>query len=89
MARVLAYVTDGLVLSKKEGGEWALNHVHERYHSLIKDALTEYVEDSNKSYDTNKDPCKPCDKAACRDFFTLLQKVRQLFPVKLFVDTDP
>ena len=53
LARVLAYVKDGLVLSKKEGGEWALNHVHERYHSLIQDALTEYAEDSNKSYDTN------------------------------------
>ena len=84
-----AYITDGLVLSKKEGGEWALNHVHETYHSLIQDALTEYAEDSNKSYDTNINPCKPCDKAACRDFFTLLQKVRQLFPVKLFVNTDP
>ena len=53
LARVFAYVKDGLVLSKKEGGEWALNHVHERYHSLIQDALTEYAEDSNKSYDTN------------------------------------
>ena len=53
LARVLAYVKDGLVLSKKEGGEWALKNVHERYHSLIQDALIEYAEDRNISYDTN------------------------------------
>ncbi|PHU37932.1 aminoglycoside adenylyltransferase domain-containing protein [Agathobacter ruminis] len=44
---------NGLVLSKKEGGERALNHAHERYHSLIQDALIEYAEDRNISYDTN------------------------------------
>ena len=53
LARVLAYIKDGLVLSKKEGGEWALKNVHERYHSLIQDALTEYAEDVNIAYDTN------------------------------------
>ena len=53
LARVLAYIKDGLVLSKKEGGEWALNNVHEIYHSLIQDALIEYAEDRIISYDTN------------------------------------
>ena len=53
LARVLAYLKDGLVMSKKEGGEWALNNVHERYHSLIQDALIEYAEDRNIIYDTN------------------------------------
>lgn len=53
LARVLAYIKDGLVLSKKEGGEWALNNVHERYHSLIQDALIEYAEDRNISYDAD------------------------------------
>ena len=53
LARVLAYIKDGLVLSKKEGGEWALNNVHERYHSLIQDTLIEYAEDRNISYDTD------------------------------------
>ena len=52
LARVLAYLKDGLVLSEKEGGEWAPNNVHERYHSLIQDALIEYAEDRNISYDT-------------------------------------
>ena len=53
LARVLAYIKDGLVLSKKEGGEWALNNVHEIYHILIQDALIEYAEDRLISYDTN------------------------------------
>ena len=39
LARVLAYIKDGLVLSKKEGGEWALNNVHEIYHILIQVCL--------------------------------------------------
>ena len=51
LARVLAYRKDGLVLSKKEGGEWALNNLPGKYHSLIKDALCEYSEASDISYD--------------------------------------
>ncbi len=57
MIHVLVIVTvkaaHGLVLSKKEGGEWALKNVHERYHSLIQDALIEYAGDRNISYDTD------------------------------------
>ena len=53
LARVLAYRKDGLVLSKKEGGEWALNNLPEKYHSLIKNALCEYSEASDISYDLN------------------------------------
>ncbi|WP_130836058.1 aminoglycoside adenylyltransferase domain-containing protein [Lachnoclostridium sp. Marseille-P6806] len=44
---------DGLVLSKKEGGKWALNNPPEMYHSLIKAALSEYAEGADISYDTN------------------------------------
>ncbi|MCR5427973.1 MAG: DUF4111 domain-containing protein [Lachnospiraceae bacterium] len=53
LSRVLAFLKDGLVLSKKEGGEWAQENVPERYHSLIRDALTEYAEDGNIFYDTD------------------------------------
>ncbi len=52
LARVLAYRKEGLVLSKKEGGEWALRNVPEKYHGLIKTALNEYAEGSDKTYDT-------------------------------------
>ncbi|MCR5459688.1 MAG: DUF4111 domain-containing protein [Acetatifactor sp.] len=51
LARVLAYLKDGLVLSKKEGGEWALNNVPDSYHRLIKAALSEYAGAMDLSYD--------------------------------------
>ena len=44
LARVLAYKEEGLVLSKKEGGEWAINHLPSEYHPLITDAMREYSE---------------------------------------------
>ena len=51
LARVLAYKKEGLVLSKKEGGEWALNNVPEEYHDLIKAAMVEYADAETVSYD--------------------------------------
>ena len=51
LARVLAYQEKELVLSKKEGGEWALDHIPGEYHSLIQDALREYLEDDDVTYD--------------------------------------
>ena len=51
LARVLAYLKDGVVLSKKEGGEWALNNIPERYHSLVQNAINEYTEGNVISYD--------------------------------------
>ena len=53
LARVFAYLKERLVLSKKEGGEWALNNISEKYHSLIQNALIEYATDKNISYDMN------------------------------------
>lgn len=53
LARVLAYVKDGLVLSKKEGGEWALDNIPEVYHSLLHNALKEYAEGMDTEYDMN------------------------------------
>ena len=51
LARVLAYKEDGLVLSKKEGGEWALEHLPAEYRPLIKDAMREYSENADFVYD--------------------------------------
>ena len=44
LTRVLAYLKDGLVLSKKEGGEWARDNIPEGYYSLLQNALKEYAE---------------------------------------------
>ncbi len=51
LARVLAYRKDGLILSKKEGGEWGLDSLPETYHRLIQDALSEYVNGADILYD--------------------------------------
>ena len=51
LARVLAYREEGLVLSKKEGGEWALDRLPEEYRPPIRDALREYTEGAEVVYD--------------------------------------
>ena len=51
LARVLAYKEGGLVLSKKEGGEWALQHLPSEYRPLITNALREYTENAESVYD--------------------------------------
>ena len=51
LARVLAYKEDGLVLSKKEGGEWALEHLPSEYRPLVTDAIREYSENAETVYD--------------------------------------
>ena len=50
LARVLAYKEEGLVLSKKEGGEWAINHLPAEYHCLVKAAMRDYTESANIIY---------------------------------------
>lgn len=51
LARVLAYKKEGLVLSKKEGGDWALKHLPAEYRPLIADAMREYFESEEIVYD--------------------------------------
>lgn len=51
LTRVLAYKKEGLVLSKKEGGEWALNHIPTEFHVLILAALDEYIHNEAVTYD--------------------------------------
>ena len=51
LARVLAYLKEGLVLSKKEGGEWALGNLPENFHYLIRDALRAYAGSTEIQYD--------------------------------------
>ncbi|SFU49874.1 aminoglycoside adenylyltransferase domain-containing protein [Butyrivibrio sp. INlla21] len=51
LARVLAYIKEEKVLSKKEGGEWALNVIPKEYHNQIKEAMREYETGENGAYD--------------------------------------
>ncbi len=51
LARVLAFRREEAVLSKKEGGEWALENLPEEYHALVRNALKEYAGGADHSYD--------------------------------------
>lgn len=51
LARVLAFKKDGLVLSKKEGGQWALENIPSEYHEIVKTALAEYENGVPGQYD--------------------------------------
>ena len=51
LARVLAYQEEGLVLSKKEGGEWAIKALPSEYRPLITVAMREYAESAEVIYD--------------------------------------
>lgn len=51
LCRVLAFLKDGLYLSKEEGGKWALEHLNIRSSVLIVDALECYTTDKNMNVD--------------------------------------
>ena len=52
LARILAYLRKGTVLSKREGGEWGLSSLPEKYLPLIRAALEDYEGDAAVRYDT-------------------------------------
>ena len=43
ICRVLAYVKEGLILSKERGGQWGINNLPEKYRDLISRAIDNYV----------------------------------------------
>lgn len=51
LCRVLAFQTDGLYLSKKEGAKWAIEHLPAEYTAVISSALTCYQTDRDMIVD--------------------------------------
>lgn len=51
LSRVLAYKSEELILSKKQGGIWAIEHIDKRFSPLIQQALDFY--ESDKDANTN------------------------------------
>lgn len=45
LCRVLAFVEEGLCLSKEEGGKWGIEHLPPEYRSMIAEALECYASD--------------------------------------------
>ena len=52
LCRVLGYLKENLILSKKSGGEWGLRSVPKEYHELIQRALTCYESDEEMEVDS-------------------------------------
>ena len=52
LTRVLGYLREKKILSKKEGGIWGLKNLPERYHPLIRSALDEYESGVEAGYDS-------------------------------------
>lgn len=47
LCRVLAFLQNGLYLSKKDGGKWGINYLPPEYHSLISNAMECYAANDN------------------------------------------
>ncbi|MCL2400895.1 MAG: DUF4111 domain-containing protein [Defluviitaleaceae bacterium] len=54
LCRVYAYINDGLVVSKEQGGKWGLANLPEKYHNLISSMLNNYVKGSAFSNDETR-----------------------------------
>ena len=51
LCRAVAYLREGRVMSKKEGGEWALHHMDSAHQRVIQAALNAYETGLGMSYD--------------------------------------
>ena len=51
LCRVYAYINDGLVVSKEQGGKWGLENLPQKYHNLISAMLNNYIKGSAFSND--------------------------------------
>lgn len=54
LCRVAAFLKDDLVLSKKQGGEWGINHLSSKYHVLISNALQSYIDGKDMEIDNRE-----------------------------------
>lgn len=51
LCRVAAFLKNDLILSKKQGGEWALQNLSTQYHMLISSAVQSYTLESGMALD--------------------------------------
>lgn len=54
LCRVLFFLKEGVISSKKEGGEWGIKKLPHEYHRLVQTCLDEYTGVANKSEHDNK-----------------------------------
>lgn len=71
LCRVLAFLSNGLILSKREGGEWGLEHASPAHRDLIARALAAYA----------SEPIAPWEDARLREYAAdMLGRIRDQLP---------
>ncbi len=70
LCRVAAFLKDNLVLSKKQGGDWGLQNLAPRFHTLISEALQCYA----SGEDMKADPGEA--KAFADDMLPMIENLR-------------
>jgi hypothetical protein len=70
LCRVMAYMREGRITSKVEGGEWGLKHIDPKYAALIRKALDDYQNQGS--------PQRAWDKTALWDFAEYMRQVLEL-----------
>lgn len=55
LCRVLAYKYDGLILSKKDGGNWGITHIDAQYVGILEKALNIYQGSASFHFEVNDD----------------------------------
>lgn len=54
LCRFYAMIKEDLTLSKYDGGKWALENMHSRYHDVIRLAMEGYMGNQNNRYDADE-----------------------------------
>ncbi|MBR3874418.1 MAG: DUF4111 domain-containing protein [Clostridia bacterium] len=73
LCRIAAFIHEGVVLSKKDGGLWGINHLPEECHTLLHSALDDYL---------NKKNYEPSPKAEQAFVQTMLQDIFAAQPLQ-------
>lgn len=74
LCRVAAFLRNDFILSKKQGGEWALQNLSAQYHALISKALQSYMLGNEMDFD-NMEAQKFADD--------MLQMIKDMFTSKV------
>ena len=70
LCRVAAFLKDNLILSKKQGGDWGLQNLSPRFHSLISEAKRCYISGEDMTADPEE------AKAFADDMLPLIESLR-------------
>ena len=68
LCRIIAFVKEDLILSKKEGGQWGLSKLPSKYHPLISSALENYTSEEETVIEINETDAMQF----CEDMLTMI-----------------